>query len=215
MLAASSPRSPSRRFVAALVASAVAHALVTSVMKPGSARGDLTGVSSASPAPRITARLVAPEADPATDPVVLPRETARIEEPAHKPEKTARAVSPAATAASEAASAGPAEIPDPTYYAARQLDVYPALVSALDIRQPDSATSADVKGYVLLLVLIDATGVVDEVSIVEAQPAGQFDDGARHALRSARFRPAMRQGRSVKSRVLIHVNYGSADAGPP
>jgi periplasmic protein TonB len=211
MLASSSSRSASRRFVAALCASAIVHALLTSSVKPGSARGQVSGVLPAPVAPRIVARLVRPEVKLTTEPVTPTLEETRVEDTVQKPQKTARVVSRATSTESNAASVGPAEIPDPTYYAARQLDVYPALVSALDITST-GMTSDGGKGYVLLLVLIDATGVVEDVSIVEAQPPGQFD-GARHALLSARFRPALRQGRAVKSRVLIHLDYGSEEAG--
>ena len=215
MLASSSRRSASRRLVAALFASAVMHALVTSTVKPGSARGDLTGFSRVPAVPRIAVRLVPPEVEHPADPVAPAREAMRVEEPVQKERKTARAATAAASTENEAASAGPAEIPDPTYYAARELDLYPALVSALDIRGLRGTTSADAKGYVLLLVHIDAGGVVNDVSIVEAQPPGRFDEEARHALRSARFRPAIRHGRAVKSRVLIHVDYGSGAADAP
>jgi periplasmic protein TonB len=212
MLRSSSPRSASTRFVAALFASALTHALLSSTVKPGSARGDLSGVAPVPAASQISARLVLPEVELASDPLVPPRDNVHVERPVQKPQKTPRAASPAVSTEDNTASAGPAEVPDPTYYAARQLDIYPALVSALDIRVPGSATPADANGYVLLLVLIDATGVVENASIVEARPPGQFDEGARDALKSARFRPAMRQGRAVKSRVLIHVNYGAGDS---
>lgn len=101
-------------------------------------------------------------------------------------------------------------MPDPTYYAARQLDVYPALLTALDLRD-GSATTASVNGHVLLLVLIDGNGVVENVRIVEAEPAGHFDDHARRAFENARFSPAIRNGRAVKSCVLIELNYGGAE----
>jgi periplasmic protein TonB len=193
--------------VAALFASAIAHVLVTSMVRPGSARGDLTGVSSVSFSSSIAIRLLPQEPQPANDSAALPAPPL-LEAPLRKPEKGARLEERAARAETNAAS-GPAEIPDPSYYSARQLDVYPTLVSGLDLRPAVDAVSADADAYVLLLVLIDATGVVNEVSVVEARPLGRFDDAARHALQSARFRPAVRQGRAVKSRVLIHVSYGS------
>ena len=100
-------------------------------------------------------------------------------------------------------------MPDPTYYGARQLDVYPVLLSGLDRPNP---TATDVKGYVLLLVLLDATGAVNDVSVVEAAPPGLYDENAVRALRLARFSPAFRDGRPVTSRLTVHLEYGG-DAG--
>jgi protein TonB len=109
----------------------------------------------------------------------------------------------------DAAGSGPAEIPDSTYYGARQLDVYPALASALDLPRPSELVSEASQGYVLLLVLIDATGVVDDVSIVEAQAPGITTERALAAMRAARFSPAVRSGRPVKSRVFVRLDYGT------
>lgn len=104
------------------------------------------------------------------------------------------------------------EASDATYYAARQLDVYPALSAPLDLPYPRRALEQGVDGRALLLLHIDATGVVEEVSVVESQPAGYFEEEARRAFVAARFKPAQRNGRSVKSRVLIEVSYGESSA---
>lgn len=121
----------------------------------------------------------------------------------------------AAATARPRSGPGPAEIPDPTYYAARQLDVYPALAMALDLRYSAGAAAANAQGRVLLLVLIDANGAVDDVGIVESDPSGYFDDDARRAFLAARFKPALRNGRAVKSRVLVYVNYGMGESSAP
>ena len=99
-------------------------------------------------------------------------------------------------------------IPDPTYYPARQLDVYPALAGTLEVRYPGAA---DAKGRVLLLVLIDAAGLVDDVSVVESEAPGYLEDDARRALGAARFKPALRRGLPVKSRLLVEIDYGAQE----
>ena len=100
-----------------------------------------------------------------------------------------------------------AAVADPVYYSVRQLDVYPRLAAPLDLRGPGLAPP----GRVLLLVTIDALGEVNEVSVVEAQPAGAFDDHALQAFRRAKFTAARRNGRPVGSRVLIEVTYGAEE----
>lgn len=101
-----------------------------------------------------------------------------------------------------------AEAPDLTYYGARQLDVFPALSSKLEL-----GAVAAARGRALLLVLIDATGAVDDVSLVEASPAAVAEEDAKRALTAARFTPAYRNGRAVRSRMLIEVNYGAEERG--
>ena len=104
------------------------------------------------------------------------------------------------------ASALPA-VSDPEYYPARQLDVYPALVQPVNLDYPRHAANDNVGGRVLLMVLIDETGGVRELSIVDAGPARFFEDSLRAAFSEARFSPARKDGRAVKSRVLIGVDY--------
>jgi protein TonB len=96
------------------------------------------------------------------------------------------------------------DAPDLTYYGARQLDVFPALVSKLQLGAVTHAV-----GRALLLVLIDATGAVNDVSLVEASPAPLTEEDVKRAVVSARFTPAYRNGRAVRSRMLIEINYGA------
>lgn len=63
-----------------------------------------------------------------------------------------------------------------------------------------------------MTLLIDETGRVNEVSKVEAEPAGDFEDAVRRAFASARFLPARKGGQAVKSRVLISFTYGLGEA---
>jgi len=72
---------------------------------------------------------------------------------------------------------------------------------------PESAASAKVDGRLVVLLLIDEFGMVNDASIVEAQPEGYFEDAAFAVFRSARFSPGQKQGRAVKSRVLLQVKY--------
>lgn len=94
-------------------------------------------------------------------------------------------------------------VSDPVYYPARQLDVYPALMQPVSLEH----ANAGVGGRVLLMLLIDETGQVRELSIVEAGPAGLIESSVRSVFSEARFSPARKDGRAVKSRVLISVDY--------
>ena len=58
-----------------------------------------------------------------------------------------------------------------------------------------------------LLLLIDETEMVREISVAEANPEGWFEESALEAFKGVRFAPAKRKGQAVKSRVLIRVTY--------
>ena len=103
-------------------------------------------------------------------------------------------------------------IRDPTYYAAKQLDVYPLPLTEIKFDYPESAAAERIDGRLLMLLLIDEFGVVNEASVVEAHPEGYFEESALAVFRATRFSPAQKQGRPVKSRVLMHVRYESEAA---
>ena len=100
---------------------------------------------------------------------------------------------------------------DPTYYPAKQLDVQPSALYPITPQYPQVATVDNVEGEVTLLLLIDESGVVRDVSVVEARPEGYFEESAVSAFRNARFSPARKNGRDVKSRALIRVQYQMKD----
>ena len=98
-------------------------------------------------------------------------------------------------------------IRDPTYYPAKQLDVYPQPMTPIQLEYPASAASARVDGRLTVLVLIDEFGIVNDVSVVDAKPEGYFEEAAMAVFRAARFSPAEKQGHRVKSRVMLQVKY--------
>lgn len=103
-------------------------------------------------------------------------------------------------------------VPDPVYYPARQLDAYPALLQPVRLEYPERASYNNISGKVLAMLLIDETGSVNEVSIVKSEPPGYFEDAVRDVFAVARFFPARKGGRAVKSRVLISVSYNPGEA---
>ncbi|HYC47571.1 MAG TPA: TonB family protein [Burkholderiales bacterium] len=197
-----------RRFAAAVAFSALAHVVASMSIAPGfpgtrapAGAGFLASVS---------ARLVLQDAEPPqVQPAPAREETWHAAPPA--PRLKRRDAAPPAQLV-KAESSGAAAMPDPTYYPARQLDVYPMLASGLDRSYFETAKAYDVKARVLLLVLIDAAGSVDDVSIAEGSAPDELEQAARRAFLAARFKPAQKNGRAVKSRVLIEVNYGSETA---
>jgi len=95
------------------------------------------------------------------------------------------------------------------------VDMHPVALSPIKPVYPEKGAELGVDGKVVLLLLIDETGVVKEVSVVEADPEGIFEESALAAFREARFAPAQKNGRAVKSRVLIRVTYELNDRKKP
>ena len=93
-------------------------------------------------------------------------------------------------------------IPDPSYYPVRELDAYPRPARPLELDRPPGMSS------IRLLLLIDEHGIVNDISLVEAGAAGRLDEALRAALAATRFVPARKDGRDVKSRVLLSVGPG-------
>ena len=153
---------------------------------------------------------VEPRIPPVVEAVVPPVDTQPA--PARTPVRTAppSSLPPSHDVAhAEPSSSGLPDAPDLTYYGTRQLDVYPELSSGLNLPPARQASAA---ARALLLVRINAAGAVDDVSVVETDVPDDVDD-TRRALLSARFTPAYRNGKAVRSRLLIEINFGSG--APP
>ncbi len=94
------------------------------------------------------------------------------------------------------------------------LDWYP--VEALDVRAepmhevllPPLPDGLSGPGLITLEVFIDEFGLTDHVDILHAEPAAYYDDIARDVFMAARWSPAIKDGRFVRSRKLIEVCLG-------
>jgi periplasmic protein TonB len=94
---------------------------------------------------------------------------------------------------------------DPTWYTAKDLDLYPQALAPVDPRYP--ASVSDISGEVTVLLAIDEYGVVQDSSVVMAQPPGYFEESALRAFKLTRFAPAQRDGRPVRSRIVVKVRF--------
>jgi len=63
---------------------------------------------------------------------------------------------------------------------------------------PKSARARGVEGYVVLSLLISATGEIEKMQVLESSPSGVFDEAALEGVKQWRFEPAQYQGRNVK-----------------
>lgn len=63
---------------------------------------------------------------------------------------------------------------------------------------PKRARAKGVEGFVKMSLLIDESGRVARLKVLESQPPGTFDEEAKQAIRQWAFQPAMYQGAPVK-----------------
>lgn len=134
-----------------------------------------------------------------------PAASVPVTEEAHIVSEEAPSQAAPAPAAVEVAALD--DVPDSTHYAAKDLDVYPRLTSALQPAYPELSRSEHIAGWVKLLVTIDERGRVTDAAVVDAFPAGLFEESARAAFLEAAFAPARRAGRAVRSRVLVDIAF--------
>ena len=106
-----------------------------------------------------------------------------------------------------------ATIPDLVHYPAKDLDIYPQAFRPITPLYPETARDAQIAGSVTLLVLIDEVGRVIGTSVMDAVPDGVFEEAAQQALANAAFYPARKDGRPVRSRILIKVEFDPGLAG--
>jgi TonB family protein len=93
---------------------------------------------------------------------------------------------------------------DPRYYPAQDLDVLPVPRKPIELRR-DRAGRATVR----LLVRIDASGRVTGVSVFESDAPREMDAAARQALLRTGFSAARKDGRAVRSEVVIELGTDS------
>lgn len=93
--------------------------------------------------------------------------------------------------------------PDTTYYTIRQLDIYPVPAEPLQLGNVTHAASRDARAVVELH--ISESGRVDAAKVIEAHPRGDFENALTATFLAIRFTPAVRDGRAVRSRVLVKV----------
>lgn len=103
---------------------------------------------------------------------------------------------------------------DLTYYSAREVDVHPRALQAIEPDYPAEADRRKLSGMVRLQLKVEADGRVSDVDVVSSTPPGAFDESAIRAFRDARFEPAQKSGRPVRALVMIEVRYDWAGRPP-
>lgn len=98
---------------------------------------------------------------------------------------------------------------DDTWYEAKQLDVQPKLAVPFEnvVVYPLEAVRRGQEGSVKLKLKVDEFGVVQDVSIIESNPPGVFDDAVLAAVKKEHFIPAVKDGRPVRSLIYSRIDF--------
>ncbi len=78
------------------------------------------------------------------------------------------------------------------------VDIPPKPVTRGSFKYPPAAKKNGVKGYVVLSVLVEADGSVNQVQVLESSPSGIFDASALQGIRNWHFEPAKYKGETVR-----------------
>ena len=202
------------RLIFAVVASLALHlALVFFIQsKPREADATIPGAMTARLEPAASVQPEAPVAAEEQLPAAESKEPAAADGAPSEPVNAAQPLdAPPPALKPEPREPGAAlQVPvirDPTYYAARFLDEYPRPLGPIEPRYPAQARSGNISGSVTLLLLIDENGVLQESSVLDARPESIFNEAALEAFRDMRFSPGRKDGRAVRSRVLVTVGF--------
>lgn len=87
------------------------------------------------------------------------------------------------------------------------VDAVPVLTTRTRAPYPSRARAKGVEGYVTVSMLVGADGHVSDVKVLEAQPAGVFDEAALMTVKAWQFSPATYEGRPVAIRVTQTIRF--------
>ena len=96
------------------------------------------------------------------------------------------------------------------YYTDSEVDAMPVALDPIVPRYPSESNAATDGGKVTLRLLIDAAGVVTDVVVVETRLSAVFEESARNALTSIRFKPAEKDGKAVGCQTVISIAYAGS-----
>ena len=89
----------------------------------------------------------------------------------------------------------------------REVDVQPQEISAIHPFYPYRAKRLLIGGYVTVRFLVDTNGNVSEVTIVDSNPAGIFEQSVRNTLPRWKFRPGKKDDRPVRTWVEKTIEF--------
>ena len=200
---------PGVRLSLGLAVSVALHAALVFGFHPaGAVHGEKGGFGSV-----LTARLSppAPRAEPGSALTADQGAPAVEQEPPSKTAEAAPAVLPEASPPAAKPGWLDLPLPAPRYYEPSELDRRPVPLHSIEPESPAEAGARE--GTVVLRILINEEGGVDDVVALEAQPPDLFEKAAIAAFMAARFSPGMLDDAPVKTQLLVEVEFRNPGRG--
>lgn len=94
-----------------------------------------------------------------------------------------------------------------------EVDQKPVSIAALKPRYPYRARRMGIEGYVRVQFLVDQEGNTRELTVVDAEPEGVFEQAVRKTVPRWRFKPGKKAGRPVDTWVEMTIRFGMEDSG--
>ena len=88
-----------------------------------------------------------------------------------------------------------------------EVDRRPQLIRHLSPLYPFAAKRKGIQGQVIVRIIVDKMGNVRDPEVIEATPEGVFEESAISAVRRWRFKPAIKDKRSVSVYVIVPVKF--------
>lgn len=148
-------------------------------------------------------RTVTPGMQPA---LVTESETPQLDPPAPAPDNRIVEVQPS-TAQHPVDTQRILSLPADIYYASSEVDSRAEPMGEVNLIYPAIPYQQRLGGSVTLSIFVNERGGIDKTVIVESKPAGVFDEAALQAVAELKFSPAIKDGKPVKNRKTIAVNF--------
>lgn len=83
----------------------------------------------------------------------------------------------------------------------------PKAIKRVMPQYPKEALQDGVEGRVILNIVVDENGVVQDATVVTADPPGIFDQAAIDAMKQWAFEPARQAGQAIKVRLAYPIQF--------
>lgn len=144
---------------------------------------------------------------PVPRPLVTPAPRPLTDAPTAIHEAPVPPAAPAAAAPVAAAPPAPAPVQTPAPARPPVITSGVEYISAPQPVYPAAALRRGEEGEVLLRVLINAEGAVDEIALQRSSGNASLDRAAREAVQRARFKPYLEQGKAQPAYVVVPIKF--------
>ena len=94
----------------------------------------------------------------------------------------------------------------------QEVEQKPVELNNVEPIYPYRAKRRGLEGFVKISFLVTTTGKVTNLTVLEAQPPGLFDQSVRQIVRHWRFNPGVKDGRAVDTLMTTTIRFKLEDS---